>query len=202
MSSPFTPPIQKLIDEFGKLPGIGPRSAQRIAMHLVKSSKEDIERLADAIVEAKRKVRYCEMCFNLAESELCSVCSDPRRECSIMCVVEDSRDVVAIERTGAFRGRYHVLQGTLDPLQGIGPDQLKLKELVARLAPEGVTEVVVCTNPNTEGEVTAMYIARMLKPFEVSVTRIASGLPVGGDLEFADEVTLGRAFGNRREIDV
>lgn len=202
MSSPFTPPIQKLIDEFGKLPGIGPRSAQRIAMHLVKSSKEDIDRLADAIVEAKRKVRYCEMCFNLAESELCSVCSDPRRESSIMCVVEDSRDVVAIERTGAFRGRYHVLQGTLDPLQGIGPDQLKLKELVARLTPEGVTEVVVCTNPNTEGEVTAMYIARMLKPFEVSVTRIASGLPVGGDLEFADEVTLGRAFGNRREIDV
>lgn len=202
MSSPFTPPIQKLIDEFGKLPGIGPRSAQRIAMHLVKSSKEDIERLADAIVEAKRKVRYCEMCFNLAESELCSVCSDSRRESSIMCVVEDSRDVVAIERTGAFRGRYHVLQGTLDPLQGIGPDQLKLKELVARLVPEGVIEVVVCTNPNTEGEVTAMYIARMLKPFEVSVTRIASGLPVGGDLEFADEVTLGRAFGNRREIDV
>ena len=202
MSSPFTPPIQKLIDEFGKLPGIGPRSAQRIAMHLVKSSKEDIERLADAIVEAKRKVRYCDMCFNLAESELCSVCSDPRRESSIMCVVEDSRDVVAIERTGAFRGRYHVLQGTLDPLQGIGPDQLKMKELVARLGPEGVTEVVVCTNPNTEGEVTAMYIARMLKPFEVSVTRIASGLPVGGDLEFADEVTLGRAFGNRREIDV
>lgn len=202
MSSPFTPPIQKLIDEFGKLPGIGPRSAQRIAMHLVKSSKDDIDRLADAITEAKRRVRYCEMCFNLAESELCAVCSDPRRDGAMMCVVEDSRDVVAIERTGAFRGRYHVLQGTLDPLQGIGPDQLKLKELVARLAPEGVTEVVVCTNPNTEGEVTAMYIARMLKPFDVSVTRIASGLPVGGDLEFADEVTLGRAFGNRREIDV
>lgn len=202
MSSPFTPPIQKLIDEFGKLPGIGPRSAQRIAMHLVKSSKEDIDRLAEAIVEAKRRVRYCDTCFNLAESEQCSVCSDPRRDPSMMCVVEDSRDVVAIERTGAFRGRYHVLQGTLDPLQGIGPDQLKMKELVARLGPEGVTEVVVCTNPNTEGEVTAMYIARMLKPFEVAVTRIASGLPVGGDLEFADEVTLGRAFGNRREIDV
>lgn len=202
MASPFTPPIQKLIDEFGKLPGIGPRSAQRIAMHLVKSSKDDIDRLADAIVEAKRRVRYCDTCFNLSESEQCSVCSDPRRDPSMMCVVEDSRDVVAIERTGAFRGRYHVLQGTLDPLQGIGPDQLKMKELVARLGPEGVTEVVVCTNPNTEGEVTAMYIARMLKPFEVSVTRIASGLPVGGDLEFADEVTLGRAFGNRREIDV
>lgn len=202
MTSPFTPPIQKLIDEFGKLPGIGPRSAQRIAMHLVKSSKDDIDRLADAIVDAKRRVRYCDTCFNLAESDQCSVCSDPRRDPSMMCVVEDSRDVVAIERTGAFRGRYHVLQGTLDPLQGIGPDQLKMKELVARLGPEGVTEVVVCTNPNTEGEVTAMYIARMLKPFEVSVTRIASGLPVGGDLEFADEVTLGRAFGNRREIDV
>lgn len=171
-------------------------------MHLVKSSKEDIDRLADAIVEAKHRVRYCATCFNLSESELCAVCSDPRRDPTMMCVVEDSRDVVAIERTGAFRGRYHVLQGTLDPLQGIGPDQLKIKELVARLGPEGVTEVVVCTNPNTEGEVTAMFIARTLKPFEVSVTRIASGLPVGGDLEFADEVTLGRAFGNRREIDV
>lgn len=202
MSSPFTPPIQKLIDEFGKLPGIGPRSAQRIAMHLVKSSKDDIDRLAEAIVEAKRRVRYCETCFNLSESEQCSVCGDSRRDPSMMCVVEDSRDVVAIERTGAFRGRYHVLQGTLDPLQGIGPDQLKMKELVARLGPEGVTEVVVCTNPNTEGEVTAMYIARMLKPFGVSVTRIASGLPVGGDLEFADEVTLGRAFGNRREMEI
>ncbi|MSO32573.1 MAG: recombination protein RecR [Ilumatobacteraceae bacterium] len=202
MASPYTPPIQTLIDEFGKLPGVGPRSAQRIAMHIVKMPREDVNRLAHALTDAKDRVRYCDMCFNLSESEKCSICSDDRRDSSILCAVEDSRDVVAIERTGEFRGRYHVLQGALDPLQGIGPEQLKIKEMFRRLAPEGVTEVIVCTNPNTEGEVTALYLARLLGPLGIKATRIASGLPVGGDLEYADEITLGRALGNRRTIEI
>ena len=202
MASPYTPPIQTLIDEFGKLPGVGPRSAQRIAMHIVKMPREDVNRLANALTDAKDRVRYCDMCFNLSESEKCSICSDDRRDSSILCAVEDSRDVVAIERTGEFRGRYHVLQGALDPLQGIGPEQLKIKEMFRRLAPEGVTEVIVCTNPNTEGEVTALYLARLLEPLGIKATRIASGLPVGGDLEYADEITLGRALGNRRTIEI
>ncbi|GDX29485.1 MAG: recombination protein RecR [Ilumatobacteraceae bacterium] len=202
MASPYTPPIQTLIDEFGKLPGVGPRSAQRIAMHIVKMPREDVNRLAHALTDAKDRVRYCDMCFNLSESEKCSICSDDRRDSSILCAVEDSRDVVAIERTGEFRGRYHVLQGALDPLQGIGPEQLKIKEMFRRLAPEGVTEVIVCTNPNTEGEVTALYLARLLEPLGIKATRIASGLPVGGDLEYADEITLGRALGNRRTIEI
>ena len=202
MASPYTPPIQTLIDEFGKLPGVGPRSAQRIAMHIVKMPREDVNRLAHALTDAKDRVRYCDMCFNLSESEKCSICSDDRRDSSILCAVEDSRDVVAIERTGEFRGRYHVLQGALDPLQGIGPEQLKIKEMFRRLAPEGVTEVIVCTNPNTEGEVTALYLARLLEPLGIKATRIASGLPVGGDLEYADEITLGRALGNRHTIEI
>ena len=202
MASPYTPPIQTLIDEFGKLPGVGPRSAQRIAMHIVKMPREDVNRLAHALTDAKDRVRYCDMCFNLSESEKCSICSDDHRDSSILCAVEDSRDVVAIERTGEFRGRYHVLQGALDPLQGIGPEQLKIKEMFRRLAPEGVTEVIVCTNPNTEGEVTALYLARLLEPLGIKATRIASGLPVGGDLEYADEITLGRALGNRRTIEI
>ena len=202
MASPYTPPIQTLIDEFGKLPGVGPRSAQRIAMHIVKMPREDVNRLVHALTDAKDRVRYCDMCFNLSESEKCSICSDDRRDSSILCAVEDSRDVVAIERTGEFRGRYHVLQGALDPLQGIGPEQLKIKEMFRRLAPEGVTEVIVCTNPNTEGEVTALYLARLLEPLGIKATRIASGLPVGGDLEYADEITLGRALGNRRTIEI
>jgi len=201
MPSPYTPPIQTLIDEMGKLPGIGPRSAQRIAMHIVKSPADDAARLARSIVDARAKVRYCERCFNLSESDLCAICSDTRRGGETICVVEDPRDIVAIEKTGEFRGRYHVLLGALDPLQGVGPEQLKIRELLLRLDPENVEEVIVCTNPNTEGEVTAMYIARLLKPLEVKVTRIASGLPVGGDLEYADELTLGRAIGNRREIE-
>ena len=201
MPSPYTPPIQTLIDEMGKLPGIGPRSAQRIAMHIIKSSADDAARLSRAIVEARAKVRYCARCFNLAEGELCAICADTRRGGELICVVEDPRDIVAIEKTGEFRGRYHVLLGALDPLQGVGPEQLKIRELLLRLDPEKVEEVIVCTNPNTEGEVTAMYIARLLKPLEVKVTRIASGLPVGGDLEYADEVTLSRAIGNRREIE-
>ncbi len=201
MASPYTPPVQILIDELGRLPGIGPRSAQRLALHLIKSHGDDVARLARAIIEAKQKVRFCERCFNLADAELCSICSDAKRESSILCVVEDSRDIAALERTGGFRGRYHVLLGLIDPLQGVSPENLKVRELVARIKPESITEVVVCTSNNTEGDVTAMYLARMLSPLGVEVSRLASGLPVGGDIEFADEVTWGRAFDNRRRLD-
>lgn len=201
MASPYTPPVQILIDELGRLPGIGPRSAQRLALHLIKSHGDDVARLARAIIEAKQKVRFCERCFNLADSELCSICSDAKRESSILCVVEDSRDIAALERTGGFRGRYHVLLGLIDPLQGVSPENLKVRELVARIKPEAISEVVVCTSNNTEGDVTAMYLARILSPLGVEVSRLASGLPVGGDIEFADEVTLGRAFDNRRRLD-
>jgi len=197
----YTPPVQTLIDELGRLPGIGPKSAQRIAFHLLKIPHDDANRLAEAIREAKARVRFCERCFNVSESDLCSYCTDDRRDSSIICVVEESRDIVAIEKTGEFRGRYHVLLGSMSPLEGIGPEQLKIRELLTRLGPEGVEEVIVCTNPNTEGEVTAMYLARLLKPLGLKVTRIASGLPVGGDLEYADELTLGRALEGRRAID-
>jgi recombination protein RecR len=197
----YTQPVQALIDELGRLPGIGPKSAQRIAFHLLKVSSDDVGRLASAITVAKAKVRFCERCWNIAEAELCPVCADDRRDPTLLCVVEESRDIVALERTGEFKGRYHVLLGAMNPLEGIGPEQLKVKELFARLEPEGVQEVILCTNPNTEGEVTAMYIARMLKPFpDIKVTRIASGLPVGGDLEYADELTLGRALEGRRLV--
>jgi recombination protein RecR len=201
MVSAYTPPVQALIDELGRLPGIGPKSAQRIAFHLLKVPADDAHRLAAAISEAKDKVRFCERCFNVSEAELCGYCSDDRRDSSIICVVEESRDIVSIEKTGEFRGRYHVLLGAMSPLEGIGPEQLKIRELLARLGPEGVEEVIVCTNPNTEGEVTAMYLGRALKPLGLKVTRIASGLPVGGDLEYADELTLGRALEGRRPID-
>jgi recombination protein RecR len=201
MPSAYTPPVQALIDELGRLPGIGPKSAQRIAFHLLKVPDDDANRLAHAITDAKQKVRFCARCFNVADSELCPICADDRRDNTIMCVVEESRDIVALEKTGEFRGRYHVLLGAMSPLEGIGPEQLKIRELLARLGPEGVEEVIVCTNPNTEGEVTAMYLARMLKPLGLKVTRIASGLPVGGDLEYADELTLGRALEGRRTID-
>lgn len=201
MASPYTPPVQMLIDELGRLPGIGPRSAQRLALHLIKSEDEDVARLARAIIEAKQRVRFCSRCFNLADSELCAICNDAKRESSIVCVVEDSRDIAALERTGEFRGRYHVLLGIIDPLQGVSPENLKVRELIARIKPEGITEVVVCTSNNTEGDVTAMYLVRLLDPLGVTVSRLASGLPVGGDIEFADEVTLGRAFGNRRRLD-
>jgi len=192
--------VQALIDELGRLPGVGPKSAQRIAFHLLKAPAEDVARLARAITEAKARVRFCARCWNVAEDELCPICSDERRDPTIICVVEESRDIVAVEKTGEFRGRYHVLLGAMNPLEGIGPEQLKMKELFARIEPEGVQEVILCTNPNTEGEVTAMYIARMIKPFGVKVTRIASGLPVGGDLEYADELTLGRALEGRRDV--
>lgn len=201
MASPYTPPVQILIDELGRLPGIGPRSAQRLALHLIKSNDDDVARLARSIIEAKQKVRFCERCFNLADSQLCSICADAKRESTILCVVEDSRDIAALERTGGFRGRYHVLLGLIDPLQGVSPENLKVRELVARIKPEGITEVVVCTSNNTEGDVTAMYLARMLSPLGIEVSRLASGLPVGGDIEFADEVTLGRAFDNRRRLE-
>jgi recombination protein RecR len=200
MAGSYTMPVQVLIDELGRLPGIGPKSAQRIAFHLLKVPTDDVARLAHALTEAKAKVRFCERCWNIADSELCPICADDRRDASTVCVVEEARDIVAIERTGEFRGRYHVLLGAMSPLEGIGPEQLKVKELFARIEPEGITEVILCTNPNTEGEVTAMYLARMLQPFGVRVTRIASGLPVGGDLEYADELTLGRAIEGRRDL--
>jgi recombination protein RecR len=201
VAATYTAPVQALIDELGRLPGIGPKSAQRIAFHLLKMPADDANRLALAITEAKAKVRFCARCFNVADDELCPICADPRRDAGVLCVVEESRDIVAIERTGEFKGRYHVLLGAISPLEGIGPEQLKIRELIARLEPEGVHEVIVCTNPNTEGEVTAMYLARTLKPLGLTVTRIASGLPVGGDLEYADELTLGRALEGRRALD-
>ncbi|MEN9507346.1 MAG: recombination protein RecR [Actinomycetota bacterium] len=196
----YTTPVQVLIDELGRLPGIGPKSAQRIAFHLLKAPADDVIRLASALTEAKAKVRFCARCWNVADAEFCPICSDDRRDPTVVCVVEEARDIVAIERTGEFRGRYHVLLGAMNPLEGVGPEQLKVKELFARITPEAITEVILCTNPNTEGEVTALYLARMLAPFEVRVTRIASGLPVGGDLEYADELTLGRALEGRRDV--
>lgn len=201
MAGNYTAPVQSLIDELGRLPGIGPKSAQRIAFHLLKVPTEDATRLAHAITEAKARVRFCERCFNVADDVLCPICSDDGRDSSVLCVVEESRDIVAVERTGEFRGRYHVLLGAMSPLEGIGPEQLKIRELVARIDPEGVQEIILCTNPNTEGEVTAMYLARLLKPIGLTVSRIASGLPVGGDLEYADELTLGRALEGRRAVD-
>jgi recombination protein RecR len=200
MASTYTVPVQTLIDELGRLPGVGPKSAQRIAFHLLKIPVDDVERLATAISDAKARTRFCERCFNVADATLCPICSDDGRDSTVVCVVEESRDIVAIERTGEFRGRYHVLLGSMSPLEGIGPEQLKVRELVARIEPEGIEEIILCTNPNTEGEVTAMYLARLLKPIGLNVTRIASGLPVGGDLEYADELTLGRALEGRRSV--
>ncbi|MBK8334222.1 MAG: recombination protein RecR [Acidimicrobiaceae bacterium] len=196
----YTQPVQTLIDELGRMPGVGPKSAQRIAFHLLKIPADDVERLALSITDAKARVRFCTRCWNFAEGELCPICLDDRRDSTVLCVVEESRDIISIEKTGEFTGRYHVLLGAMNPLDGVGPEQLKMKELFARIEPEDVQEVILCTNPNTEGEVTAMYIARMMKPFGVKVTRIASGLPVGGDLEYADELTLGRALEGRREL--
>ena len=201
MTAVYAVPIQVLIDELGRLPGVGPKSAQRIAFHLLKLSPQDVARLTAAISDAKARVMFCERCWNLSETAECDLCRDSRRDASIICVVEEPRDVIAVEKTGEFHGRYHVLHGALSPMDNVGPDQLKIRELLVRLAPEGVREVIVCTNPNLEGETTAMYLARLLKPLEVLVTRIASGLPVGGDLEYADELTLGRALEGRRAIE-
>jgi recombination protein RecR len=198
----YAGPVQDLIDELGRLPGVGPKSAQRIAFHLLKLPKQDALRLARSITEVKDRVAFCSRCFNIAEGEQCGICTDDRRDATVICVVEEPRDIVAVEKTGEFKGRYHVLQGALSPIEGIGPDQLRVKELLGRLDDEGVTEVILCTNPNIEGETTAMYLGRLLKPLGLTVTRIASGLPVGGDLEYADELTLGRALEGRREVDV
>jgi recombination protein RecR len=198
----YTPAVQTLIDELGKLPGVGPKSAQRIAFHLVKIAEEDAIRLSDAIRDAKEKVRFCDKCFNMSDEVICDICSDSRRDPSLVCVVEEPRDIVAVERTQEYKGFYHVLQGAINPIDGIGPEQLRVKELLTRLQENPISEVILCTNPNIEGEATAMYLARLLEPLGVSVTRIASGLPVGGDLEYADELTLGRALEGRREIEV
>ncbi|HET6775975.1 MAG TPA: recombination mediator RecR [Acidimicrobiales bacterium] len=197
----YAGPVQDLIDELGRLPGIGPKSAQRIAFHLLKLDKQDALRLARAIGEAKDRVSFCRTCFNVAEGEECGICADPRRDASVVCVVEEPRDLVAVEKTGEFHGRYHVLQGAISPIEGVGPDQLRVRELLDRIGRDGIAEIILCTNPNLEGEATAMYLARLLKPMGLRVTRIASGLPVGGDLEYADELTLGRALEGRREVD-
>jgi recombination protein RecR len=196
----YAGPVQDLIDELGRLPGVGPKSAQRIAFHLLKLPTEDALRLARSITVAKERVTFCTRCFNIAEGAECAICNDPRRDGGVLCVVEESRDIVAVEKTGEYKGRYHVLQGAISPIEGIGPDRLRVKELLARLEPEDITEVILCTNPNIEGEATAMYLGRLLKPLGLRVTRIASGLPVGGDLEYADELTLGRALEGRRPM--
>ena len=194
--------VQDLIDELGRLPGVGPKSAQRIAFHILQSDPVDVRRLANALNEVKEKVRFCAICGNVSESERCRVCLDPRRDLSVICVVEEPKDVVAVERTREFRGRYHVLGGAISPIEGVGPDDLRIRELMTRLADGAVTELILATDPNLEGEATATYLARLLKPMGLKVTRLASGLPVGGDLEYADEVTLGRAFEGRRLLDV
>jgi len=193
--------VQDLIDELGRLPGVGPKSAQRIAFHILQADPVDVRRLVEVLREVKERVRFCITCGNVAEEEQCRICRDPRRDHTVICVVEESKDVVAIEKTREFRGRYHVLGGAISPIEGIGPDNLRIKELMVRLADSDVTEIILATDPNLEGEATATYLARMLKPLGLRVTRLASGLPVGGDLEYADEVTLGRAFEGRRSFD-
>ena len=196
----FEGPVQDLVDELGRLPGIGPKSAQRIAFHLLRLPAEDAKRLAKAIVEAKDRVSWCRRCFNIAEGDQCRFCRDDSRDPALICVVEDARDIVAVERTREFRGLYHVLQGAISPIEGVGPEQLRIKELLTRVGEESVRETILATNPNIEGEATAMYLARLLRPLGVRVTRIASGLPVGGDLEYADEMTLAKALEGRREV--
>jgi recombination protein RecR len=190
--------VQDLIDELGRLPGVGPKGAQRIAFHLLQADPVDVRRLAEVLLEVKARVKFCSVCFNVSEDDQCRICRDPRRDQTVLCVVEEYKDVVAIERTKEFRGRYHVLGGAISPIDGIGPDQLHIAELLKRLADSGITEVILATDPNLEGEATATYLTRMLKPLGLRITRLASGLPVGGDLEYADEVTLGRAFAGRR----
>lgn len=194
--------VQDLIDELGRLPGVGPKSAQRIAFHILQADPADVRRLAHVLSEVKAKVRFCGVCGNVAQDELCRVCRDPRRDPTVICVVEEPKDVVAVERTREFRGKYHVLGGAISPIEGVGPDDLRIRELLSRLADGTVTELILATDPNLEGEATATYLARMVKPMGLRVTRLASGLPVGGDLEYADEVTLGRAFEGRRLLDV
>ncbi|MDP9436967.1 MAG: recombination mediator RecR [Actinomycetota bacterium] len=194
--------VQDLIDELGRLPGVGPKSAQRIAFYLLAADAADVRRLVSALTEVKDKVRFCRICGNVAEADECRICRDPRRDLTSICVVEEPKDVIAIEKTREFRGRYHVLGGAISPIEGVGPDALRLRELMVRLQDGAVTELILATDPNLEGEATATYIARMVGPMGLKVTRLASGLPVGGDLEYADEVTLGRAFEGRRRLDV
>ncbi len=194
--------VQDLIDELGRLPGVGPKSAQRIAFHLLAADAADVRRLVAVLDEVKAKVRFCSVCGNVAEDERCRICKDTRRDLTVICVVEEPKDVVAIERTREFRGRYHILGGAISPIEGIGPEDLRVRELMTRLADGSVTELILATDPNLEGEATATYLARLVKPMGLRVTRLASGLPVGGDLEYADEVTLGRAFEGRRLLDV
>ncbi|WP_277049416.1 recombination mediator RecR [Ruania albidiflava] len=193
--------VQELIDELGQLPGVGPKSAQRIAFYILGADPAQVQRLATALTEVKARVRFCETCGNISEEDQCRICRDPRRDASLLCVVEEPKDVVAIERTREFRGRYHVLGGAINPIDGVGPDDLRIRELMTRLADGSVTEIIIATDPNVEGEATATYLARMLHPMGLTVSRLASGLPVGGDLEYADEITLGRAFEGRRSID-
>jgi len=199
--SVYARPVEILIDELGRLPGIGPKSAQRIAFHLLKVDSVDANRLADAIISLKEHVTFCERCFNVAEGDECTICINPNRDPHVLCVVEEPKDIAAIEKTGAFDGLYHVLLGAMNPLEGIGPEHLKMRELAHRVASEDIKEVILCTNPNLEGETTANFIAnKILAPFEVTVSRLASGLPVGGDLEYADELTLGRALTGRQDV--
>ena len=193
--------VQELIDELGRLPGIGPKSAQRIAFHILQTETFDVTRLAEVLMTVKEKVRFCDVCGNVTEQELCNICRDPRRSPATICVVEEAKDVVAIERTREFKGLYHVLGGAISPIDGIGPDDLRIRQLMQRLADGVVTEVIIATDPNLEGEATATYLSRMLMHLDLRVTRLASGLPVGGDLEYADEVTLGRAFEGRRLVE-
>jgi recombination protein RecR len=193
--------VADLIDELGRLPGIGPKSAQRLAFHILQADPVDIRRLADTLNAVKERARFCSRCGHVTEDDECRICRDPRRDPTSLCVVEESKDVIAIERTGEYRGRYHVLGGAISPIDGVGPDDLRVRELMQRLADGHVTEVIIATDPNLEGEATATYLARMLSPLGLTVTRLASGLPVGGDLEYADEVTLGRAFAGRRRVD-
>ena len=192
--------VQELIDELGRLPGVGPKSAQRLAFYILEGDGEDIKRLVNAIVTVKERVKFCTVCGNVAEQETCGICRDPRRDPTAICVVEESKDVIAVERTRSFRGRYHVLGGAINPIAGIGPDQLRIRELLSRLSDDKIEEIIIATDPNLEGEATATYLARMLKTIGIKVTRLASGLPVGGDLEYADEITLGRAFEGRRTV--
>lgn len=193
--------LQQLIDELGRLPGVGPKSAQRIAFYLIEAESDVALTLAEVLKEVREKVRFCEICGNVSESETCSICSDQKRDQGLICVVEDSKDIAAIERTREFRGLYHVLGGAISPIAGIGPDQLRIKQLMKRLADPNIREVIIATNPNLEGEATATYLIRMLTPLEILVSKLASGLPVGGDLEYADDMTLGRAFEGRRRVN-
>lgn len=200
MSAVYEGALQDLVEEFGKLPGIGPKSAQRLAFHILQADSGDVNALAQALSNVKKRVRFCEICGNVSEEAECTVCQDPRRDRTMICVVEEPKDVVAIERTREFRGKYHVLGGAINPIDGVGPDDLRIRELVARLGDGQIEEVILATDPNIEGEATATYLARLLRGMDVPVSRLASGLPVGGDLEYADEVTLGRAFEGRRRI--